>query len=361
MNQKTFNTLISIFNSQVQAIGSVLTSESQAILPWPPRDFLSSKDPSMPSLDWNSKSNIDRIRSCIESFKLPEMNMTDESSGEIKETTEHLLSRKLEKIKSVRALYENYVTQCKYSIKSSSSASTLLSTIWNRLAPFERSFLGRNFSSASSSLIGSGDSKSSFPFSKIFLSLASSAIESMEANMSDLSGGKSSPWYDARQVETIVETFRNTAQQLVYDWEKDIIQCWQSKKDQPVLDITEVSQPMLTFYTSVNISAQDGDTPPPSTLQNQQVMESPLSTSSYITPSKGKGRANYTNGVENLSNSSRISTPQINNLNIAPSPSSIKSVDDSDSAYARLKRRLSDAINNSKREMEVSKRRLGKQ
>ncbi|KAI8826514.1 hypothetical protein BJ741DRAFT_39183 [Chytriomyces cf. hyalinus JEL632] len=241
----SFNTIVKMYNAQLEGIISLLANKDNGMIPWPCAE-LSAVSASLttlrrvyPPTSWNSLEALETVQTTLESFKLPQMQLMQQGNENINGGSNNA-SRNFQEIKQQ---YQEYIGTLSQSSLVSNSNS-LLSILWSRLAQFEKTRL------FSKKFTRNGNASTGFPLSKVGLALISEGVEALKTQLQQLGqkicGGVDevkSPWYDWHQIPTVASELTRALDGIVSDWETSVMQPWTSavKLKETVRDTSPVS------------------------------------------------------------------------------------------------------------------------
>ncbi|KAI8617339.1 hypothetical protein BC830DRAFT_117426 [Chytriomyces sp. MP71] len=208
----TFNCLIDVYNAQVDSLTRLLTSPEASLIAFPSRELANSY-PQNPPIVWNAPKILATVREALERVKLPHIRIQDPSENDVGPG-----------FGAVKRMYQEYVGSLA-AAGFVGDGGALLSLVWSRIAGFERSVMiaGRM------GTIKPGTSPS-FPFGKVGLGFAGSAVEVLKSVLKQLAnrigGGGESPWYDWGQIQEAVYEFDDKIESTVVRWEKEVRTPW---------------------------------------------------------------------------------------------------------------------------------------
>ena len=328
-NIKTFNLMIELYNSQMDIGEDLLSSSELCLIAWPAAEFstVSSAKNLVPPIDWNSSHTLSNIKDLMQHCRLPylaQLELKEDALGHITIG---------QKTKLIRATYEAYVALLATKFKSDESKSSLLSTIWRRMAPWERSNT-HQFSQIQ--LQATKFNQTRFPFSSIALIVCSFAIDHMEILLKDIFDTKGYGWYNYDYLHQHgFSQLNRSIEKIINDWKTQTVDTWTERGAGKVAD-TAISQPRSLKGYNADI------TPPPSAVPS--ISSAEPNTLYMQTPIQKKH--------------SYPDSRQQQQQTLHYIPNSVFSTDSKETEYSNLKRRLADMIAVTKKEVETRKRRL---
>ncbi|KAJ3223932.1 hypothetical protein HDU81_008825 [Chytriomyces hyalinus] len=223
----TFNTIVKMYNAQLEGIASLLTNKENGVLPWPCAELsaVSASSTNLrrvyPPTSWNSLEALETVQTALKSFRLPLMQLQQGNENIYGDSNNASTNFQI-----IKQHYQEYIGTLSQSSLVSNSNS-LLSILWTRLAQFEKTRLfSKKFASA-------GNASTSFPLSKVGLALISDGVEALKTLLQQLgrkiSGGVDelqSPWYNWHQIPSVASELTLALDAIVSDWETSVLEPW---------------------------------------------------------------------------------------------------------------------------------------
>ncbi|KAJ3414334.1 hypothetical protein HDV05_006702 [Chytridiales sp. JEL 0842] len=222
-NISTFNCLIEVFNAQLDIIEKVLTDDLATDLAWPAIEYTGTSDPYVPPINWNSDATRSMISKVIQAHKLPHMPLPSSD-----DTLDAAAGRSAN-IRLIRSVYESYVTQLTSTLKSSSetlmkpsvptrlsqlsgrdtASSSLMSSVWSKLGPWERSCAYR-------------ERDARFPFARVAMCFARWTVEKLDVFVDEWKKQRVG-WYNVNQVDVEVKSLVGLVNVKLAEWESNVM------------------------------------------------------------------------------------------------------------------------------------------
>ncbi|KAJ3217920.1 hypothetical protein HDU67_007071 [Dinochytrium kinnereticum] len=321
---KTWNAIVDIFNIQIEVISSILSSEENYLTAWPAKEFSVGNTgiyPTPPIL-WNNESTLSHVGTLVDRFRLPYMNESDEPDDD----DDHRPGNESEST-AIRKMFEAYAARVSTSLAGvfgettpPTVKSSLTSTVWTRLASFERSMMLRSREVMEVNAL-STSRRSVLPFARLGLAFASETFSMLEEALGRVAGGVASlaewlgrdrggcTWYLKGCVGKALGGVEGRDWEVVGRWEREVVGGWVERGSR--------KRGWREVEEGEGLDGGEGRT----------VMEG--ASGGWIGVGEGRGMEAETMLVKS-----------------------------EESQYTRLKRRLSEAIRGSKEEMEISRKRF---
>ncbi|KAI9357665.1 hypothetical protein DFJ73DRAFT_188538 [Zopfochytrium polystomum] len=216
-HMKTFNTLVDLYNIQVDAVITLLTHPSSTHAPFPAPNFTPVVGPHrLPPLTWNAPATVDFVVRALSAFRLPHMT-APKGAGPIHQRNSRRPGQ-AGSLQTVKELYDTYATRIATGAVPghawSLSPPSLIPSIWSRLAPFTHSY----------------GPAPRFPFKSVASCIAAAAWAALEEEVrrvgSLVGGGTSGPWYDARGLPGVVQAVSEKASEVLSTWMEQVVNVW---------------------------------------------------------------------------------------------------------------------------------------
>ncbi|KAJ3236592.1 hypothetical protein HDU77_011783 [Chytriomyces hyalinus] len=241
----SFNTIVKMYNAQLEGIISLLANKDNGVIPWPCVELsaVSASSTNLrrvyPPTSWNSLEALETVQTTLESFRLPQMQLMQQGNENINGGSNNASAN----FQAIKQHYQEYIGTLSQSSLVNNSNS-LLSILWSRLAQFEKTRLfSKKFSS-------NGNASTNFPLSKVGLALISEGVEALKTLLQQLGqkigggvGEVQSPWYNWHQIPSVTSELTRALDGIVSDWENSVMQPWKSavKLKETVRDGSPVS------------------------------------------------------------------------------------------------------------------------
>ncbi|KAJ1554707.1 hypothetical protein HK405_004283, partial [Cladochytrium tenue] len=193
-NSETFDAIVDIINMLTRVVSETLSSEASRQMAWPAREFAHPADRFLPPVDWNAPETHQYVARSLDRLCLPRMSVLvpdpEAAAGQpgssyfgVASATQHVNAA--DRVRAVRGMYEAYVGRLSAGAAGCAPAlggSTLLTSLWARLAPFERAAAaagsGGNVDGVAAPVV--------FPFARVAACFAAHVAECLDSELERL-------------------------------------------------------------------------------------------------------------------------------------------------------------------------------